>query len=111
VDAADGDRVPVADVLQVATSDGAGALGMTDRVGSLSPGHQADIVLVRTDAVSAAGGHDPIGLVVNAHPGLVDTVLVAGRVVKRDGRLQHPEVADAVAAARAVAGSVRDERR
>ena len=39
----------------------------------------------------------------NAHPGLVDTVLVAGRVVKRDGRLLHPAVAEVVAAANGVA--------
>jgi 5-methylthioadenosine/S-adenosylhomocysteine deaminase len=34
--------------------------------------------------------NNPVGaLVYNAHPGLVDTILVAGRVVKRDGVLTH----------------------
>jgi 5-methylthioadenosine/S-adenosylhomocysteine deaminase len=103
VDASGGDRVPMADVLQAATLGGAAALGMADRIGSLRPGAQADIVLLRTDAVSSAGAHDPIGMAVNAHPGLVDTVLVAGRVVKRDGRLLHPRVAEVVAAANEVA--------
>ncbi|MHA6618105.1 amidohydrolase family protein [Pseudonocardia sp. DLS-67] len=103
VDASGGERVPMADVVAAATLGGATALGMADRIGSLRPGAQADIVLLRTDAVGAAGGHDPVGLAVNAHPGLVDTVLVAGRVVKRDGRLLHPAVAEVVAAANEVA--------
>jgi cytosine/adenosine deaminase-related metal-dependent hydrolase len=92
-----------ADVLAAATLGGAAALGLADRIGSLRVGAQADIVLLRTDAVGSAGGHDPVGLAVNAHPGLVDTVLVAGRVVKRDGRLLYPKAADVVAAANRVA--------
>jgi cytosine/adenosine deaminase-related metal-dependent hydrolase len=103
VDASGGERVPMADVLRAATLGGATALGMADRIGSLRPGAQADIVLLRTDAVGVAGAHDPVGVAVNAHPGLVDTVLVAGRVVKRDGRLLHPAVAEVVAAANGVA--------
>jgi 5-methylthioadenosine/S-adenosylhomocysteine deaminase len=103
VDASGGDRVPMADVLAAATLGGATALGMADRIGSLRTGAQADIVLLRTDAVGSAGAHDPVGVAVNAHPGLVDTVLVAGRVVKRDGRLLHPGVAEVVAAANGVA--------
>jgi 5-methylthioadenosine/S-adenosylhomocysteine deaminase len=103
VDASGGERVPMADVVAAATIGGATALGMADRIGSMRPGAQADIVLLRTDAVSSAGAHDPIGTAVNAHPGLVDTVLVAGRVVKRDGRLLHPGVAEVVAAANGVA--------
>jgi 5-methylthioadenosine/S-adenosylhomocysteine deaminase len=99
VDASGGERVPMADVLAAATLGGAAALGMADRIGSLRPGSQADVVLLRTDAVSSAGGHDPIGVAVNAHPGLVDTVLVAGRVVKRDGQLLHSAVSDVVAEA------------
>jgi cytosine/adenosine deaminase-related metal-dependent hydrolase len=103
VDAAGGERVPVSDVLQAATRGGAVALGMAERIGSLRPGAQADVVLLRTDAVGVAGGHDPVGVAVNAHPGLVDTVLVAGRVVKRDGHLLHPAVKETVAAAGRVA--------
>jgi 5-methylthioadenosine/S-adenosylhomocysteine deaminase len=103
VDASGGERVPMADIVAAATLGGATALGMADRIGSLRTGAQADVVLLRTDAVGAAGGHDPVGVAVNAHPGLVDTVLVAGRVVKRDGRLLHSGVAEVVEAANGVA--------
>ncbi|WP_279582681.1 amidohydrolase family protein [Fodinicola feengrottensis] len=101
----EGVRVSPADVLRMATIDGAAALGMRDRIGSLSPGKQADVVLLRTDALNLVGAvhHDPIGAVVTAaHPGNVDTVLVAGKVVKRDGQLLSPALRptlDAVAAA------------
>jgi 5-methylthioadenosine/S-adenosylhomocysteine deaminase len=103
VDASGGQRVSAAEVLWMATIGGATALGMADRIGSLRPGKQADLVLLRADAVATAGTHDPIGTVVNAHPGLVADVLVAGRFVKRDGTLCHPGTADAIRTARAVA--------
>ncbi|HEV2781220.1 MAG TPA: amidohydrolase family protein [Actinophytocola sp.] len=91
----EGERWRAAGMLRLATLDGARALGLGDRIGSLRPGKQADIVLVRADAPNLLAAHDPIGAVVTAaHPGNVDTVLVAGRVVKRDGRLLHAVPAD-----------------
>jgi 5-methylthioadenosine/S-adenosylhomocysteine deaminase len=76
------------DMLEFATIEGARACGLEDRVGSLTPGKEADIILVRTDTLGMTPLNNPAGaLVYNAHPGLVDTVLVAGRVVKRDGKL------------------------
>ncbi|PSL04542.1 cytosine/adenosine deaminase-related metal-dependent hydrolase [Haloactinopolyspora alba] len=90
-----------AEVLRMATQDGADAVGLGDRVGSLRSGKQADLVLLRADDVNLAGGlHDPVGAVVTAaHPGNVDTVLVAGRPVKRDGRVTGADLAKAVDAA------------
>ncbi|MET8830175.1 amidohydrolase family protein [Streptomyces sp. NPDC004610] len=76
------------DVLEFATVDGARALGLGDRIGSLTPGRAADVILLRADDPTVFPVGDPVGTVVAAgHPGLVDTVLVAGRVVKRDGAL------------------------
>jgi cytosine/adenosine deaminase-related metal-dependent hydrolase len=82
------------DVLSFATVDGARACGLGDRVGSLSPGKQADIVVLRTDNPALSPVNNPIGQVVYAaHPGLVDTVVVAGRLVKSAGRL-HSDIAE-----------------
>lgn len=91
-----------AEVLRIATLDGARALGMAGQIGSLRPGKQADLILLRASDINLIGGlHDPVATVVtSAHPGNVDTVLVAGKVVKRDGRLVHPELQSALAAVR-----------
>jgi cytosine/adenosine deaminase-related metal-dependent hydrolase len=76
------------DVLRFATLEGARAAGLDARTGSLSPGKRADVILVRGDALNLAPLNDPIGAVVMAaHPGNVDTVMVNGQVRKRSGRL------------------------
>jgi 5-methylthioadenosine/S-adenosylhomocysteine deaminase len=76
------------DVLKFATVDGARACGLAARTGSISPGKDADVILLRTDDPTMFPANNPPGTIVAAgHPGLVDTVLVAGRVVKRDGAL------------------------
>jgi cytosine/adenosine deaminase-related metal-dependent hydrolase len=86
-----------AEVLQLATVGGARALGLTD-VGSFAVGNQADVVLLRRTDINLAGGlHDPVGTVVtSAHPGNVDTVLVGGTPVKRDGKLVSTSVSAAL---------------
>jgi 5-methylthioadenosine/S-adenosylhomocysteine deaminase len=76
-------RLSPADVLRMATVDGARALGLTD-VGSLRQGHQADLILLRANDPNLIATHDPIAAVVTAaHPGNIDRVLVAGREVGR----------------------------
>jgi cytosine/adenosine deaminase-related metal-dependent hydrolase len=90
-----------ADVLRIATLEGARALGLTD-VGSFAVGNKADVVLLRRTDINLVGGlHDPVATVVTAaHPGNVDTVLVSGTAVKRDGELVSaslPAAADALA--------------
>lgn len=82
----EGPRLNPADVLRLATLDGAAALGMADQVGSLRVGNHADLVLLRATDVNLLGGrHDPIATVVTAaHPGNIDAVYVAGRRVPTD---------------------------
>jgi 5-methylthioadenosine/S-adenosylhomocysteine deaminase len=76
------------DVLEFATIDGARTCGLGDRVGSLAPGKQADIVLLKTNAINTAPVVDPTAtIVVFADTSNVDSVFVAGRAVKRDGKL------------------------
>jgi cytosine/adenosine deaminase-related metal-dependent hydrolase len=76
------------DVLRFATVDGAAACGLDHRTGSLRPGKDADVILLNADDPSVFPFNNPQGTIVAAgHPGLVDTVLVGGRMVKRGGRL------------------------
>jgi 5-methylthioadenosine/S-adenosylhomocysteine deaminase len=59
-----------------------------DRTGSLTPGKQADIVIIEAKSLNMAPIIDPVAAVVLcADVSNVDTVLVAGQVKKRDGKL------------------------
>ncbi|SEM06808.1 amidohydrolase family protein [Nonomuraea pusilla] len=88
-----GGAITTRDVLRMATSEGARVAGLAGVAGSLRPGAQADVVLLSTATLGMAAAQDPIGAVVlNADTSCVETVLVAGRVVKRDGRLLHHDV-------------------
>jgi 5-methylthioadenosine/S-adenosylhomocysteine deaminase len=80
------------DVLRLATVDGARAAGL-ENVSSLEPGKQADVVLLRTDRLGIAPAHDPIATVIQSgEASAVDTVLVGGRIVKRNGELVRHDV-------------------
>lgn len=80
--------VSTRDVFRWATIEGAKALGLEDRIGSLTPGKAADVVLVDASAINLAPVLDPVAdLVLHAHAGNVDTVLVDGVVRKRNGEL------------------------
>lgn len=74
--------------LRLATAGGAAATGLDSAVGTLEPGKRADLVLVRTDALHLTPAPDPCAtLVLGARPTDIDTVVVAGRIRKRHGRL------------------------
>lgn len=78
----------VRDVVEFATVQGAIANRLDDRIGTLTPGKQADVILLRTDAINVLPLNDAYGAVVLAmDTSNVDTVLVAGRVRKRGGVL------------------------
>ncbi|MCG5468225.1 amidohydrolase family protein [Micromonospora sp. LAH09] len=96
-------------VVEWATRGGARALGMDSTIGALTAGRQADVVLIKNDAspvmfpILNPHGH----VVFQAQRGDVHTVLVGGRVVKRDGRLVGVDLA----AARAAVASTIDHLR
>jgi 5-methylthioadenosine/S-adenosylhomocysteine deaminase len=76
------------DMLEFATIDGARSIMLEDRVGSLTPGKQADVVLLNVKAINTAPMVDPIGtIVVFSDTSNVDSVFVAGNAVKRHGQL------------------------
>jgi cytosine/adenosine deaminase-related metal-dependent hydrolase len=96
------------DVIEMATINGARALGLGDVTGSLTPGKRADLILIRTDDVNIAPlANIETTVVMSATPANVDAVMVDGQFVKRDGRLVGYDVPAIVARARESAENVR----
>ena len=76
------------EVIRYGCIDGANAVGLGKITGSLEPGKQADIVLLRADRPNIFPVNDPIGAVVwGMDTSNVDWLFVAGRAVMRDGEL------------------------
>jgi 5-methylthioadenosine/S-adenosylhomocysteine deaminase len=94
------DFLSPADLLRLVTIDGARALGLEDRVGTLEPGKDADLCAVSLAAPHVRPVHDPVAALFHAARG-TDVVLTAvrGRVLYRDGRvltLDEAALAEAV---------------
>jgi 5-methylthioadenosine/S-adenosylhomocysteine deaminase len=74
--------------LEMATVNGAYTVGLEDRTGSLTPGKQADVVVIDGRAPGTAPVIDPVATVVlAADVSNGDIVIIAGKIVKRDGKL------------------------
>jgi cytosine/adenosine deaminase-related metal-dependent hydrolase len=87
-------RLTTRDMLEFATVRGAAATGLSRKVGRLAPGMQADVVLISYKRIGLFPLHNPTALVVmHATPADVDTVLIAGKVLKRAGKLQGVDYA------------------
>jgi len=83
----------VQQLLEVATIKGAESIGLDKKAGSLTPGKQADIIMLRTDTVNMFPVNDPVSSVVMcANVGDVDTVMVSGRILKSKGQLMGPDL-------------------
>lgn len=90
------------DALSWITTGAAKVAGLNKTIGSLTPGKQADITMLRADDLNMVPAHDVVGCVVmQANAGNVDTVMIAGRIVKRDGKLLFGGVRDKLAALQA----------
>ncbi len=89
------DVVTAAEVLRMATLNGARALGLGDRVGSLEPGKEADLICVDLSRPASQPVFSPISqLVYTASRDQVTDVWIAGRQLLEDGK---PLVADSEA--------------
>jgi cytosine/adenosine deaminase-related metal-dependent hydrolase len=96
------------DVIEMATLNGAKALGLGDVTGSITVGKRADIILIRGNDINIAPVADvETSVVQSATPANVDTVIVDGRIVKRGGRLIAYEVEKIVRDAKASALRIR----
>lgn len=76
------------DVIRFATIEGAKAFRLDRKVGSITPGKEADIILLDATAINVAPlNHVPGAVVTLMERSNVDTVLVAGRIRKWCGQL------------------------
>ena len=81
--------------LEWVTINAAKMAGLDHRIGSLKPGKQADVVLLRAGDLNMFPVRDPVASVVmQGGVANVDTVLVAGRIMKRDGKLAYARLAE-----------------
>ena len=103
-----------AEALRWGTINGAKALGLDSRIGSIEVGKQADLVLLSTSSPDLAGWVEDMpeaAVVTQSSAADIDTVMVAGTLVKRDGRLlttSWPATLTALnAAKRRIAGAAR----
>lgn len=80
------EALPANIAFDMATRNGAAATGFDDRIGQLSPGYFADIVLMKTGGAHTAPFTHPVShLVYSMHPNDVDTVIINGKTVFSGG--------------------------
>ena len=100
--------LPAAEVLAMATIEGAKVLGLSSKVGSLEPRKKADILVVGMDAARQTPLYDPVSHLVYVTRGDdVRTTIVNGRVLMRDGRVLSLDEAAVLREARVMAERVR----
>jgi 5-methylthioadenosine/S-adenosylhomocysteine deaminase len=81
-------RLSPRDMLEFATIEGARCASLDGKVGTLTPGKEADIVLLAADRISVWPLNNAVGAVVNLmNPSQVETVLIGGKVKKWRGSL------------------------
>jgi 5-methylthioadenosine/S-adenosylhomocysteine deaminase len=101
-------EVGVREAIEMATLNGAKALGLGDVTGSITVGKRADIILIRGNDINVAPVADiETSVVQSATAANVDTVMVDGRIVKRGGKLVAYDVDKVVREAKASALRIR----
>jgi 5-methylthioadenosine/S-adenosylhomocysteine deaminase len=100
--------MPAVQVLELATRRGAEAIGLGDRIGSLEPGKEADLITVSMDGARQTPMFNPISHLVYVSRGDdVRTTIVAGRVLMRDGVVRTLKPDEVLRDARAMGVRVR----
>lgn len=86
--------ITMRDVLEFATVQGAKANGLLRKCGTLTPGKEADLVLIRSDDIDNMPLNNAVATVVSgADSGNVDTVIIGGKVRKFRGKLVGVDLA------------------
>jgi 5-methylthioadenosine/S-adenosylhomocysteine deaminase len=82
------------EVVEFGTIEGARDNGLERKVGTLTPGKEADIILLRTDQINVMPLNNVYGaIVLGMDTSNVDTVLVGGKIMKRAGKLVGVDLA------------------
>jgi cytosine/adenosine deaminase-related metal-dependent hydrolase len=85
------------EALSWVTMEGARMLKMENRIGSLTPGKQADLVLIDCTAINMQPMHDAVSTVVmQTSLANIDSVMIAGRWRKRSGTLLVDNLTDKI---------------
>jgi 5-methylthioadenosine/S-adenosylhomocysteine deaminase len=93
--------LPALTALRMATTGAARALGLADQIGSVEVGKCADLQLVNLSRLHTTPLPDPISTIVYAAEASdVETVIIDGRIVMRDGELLTLNEQDVIAEAR-----------
>ncbi len=88
-------RLTQTQCLEMGTINGAKAMGIADKTGSLVPGKRADIILLRASDINMLPFHDGHSAVLHsANTSNVDTVIVDGKVLKFGGKILSVNVDD-----------------
>ena len=95
--------LPAKTVLKMATIGGASVLGMSDDIGSLSPGKKADIILLNLMQPHLQPFYHPDLLVYAANGADVSTVIIDGKLVMRDRKILTFDADQAMAKVRKLA--------
>lgn len=96
-----GEQVPTVtlhqrDMLRLATIDGARVWNLENEIGSLTPGKRADVTIIDMRSPHLDGYGDSIAtMVLGAGPADVETVIVGGDIIKRDGQLVGAHISKA----------------
>jgi 5-methylthioadenosine/S-adenosylhomocysteine deaminase len=93
--------LPALTALRMATTGGARALGLADQIGSVEVGKRADLQLINLDHLNTTPRPDPVSTIVYAaETGDVETVIIDGQIVMREGRLLTFNEEDVITQAR-----------
>ena len=100
--------MPAKTALELATIEGARALGLDGQIGSLEPGKRADVIAVSMASARQTPMYDPLShLVYVTRGGDVRTTIVNGKILMRDRTVLTLNEADVLNEARAFAVQVR----
>ena len=94
-------------VVEMATLGGARVLGLADRIGSIAPGKEADLILLDMNQPHWTPLYNPFSHLVYAASGAdVRTSIIGGRIVMRDRRLLTLDAENVMAEAHKIAAAI-----